>query len=383
LKKRTVLGIVIGLSIGYMFASLLHVQSFGAEHATIVVPDDFPTIQEAINKARSGDTIHIKASTFRENVFVNKSISLIGENRYNTVIDGSELGTVIKVTASNVSIANLTVRNAGSLIGDSGIELSGVDNCSIDGNVLIENGNIGIMLHQSIGNAVIANIVKETGRSGIIVYSSNNNTVSGNTVQNASEYGIVLQNSSYCDVTGNIVTCCYEGIVLVASNRNSVCLNTVTESASHGIRLDDPSDYNTFAENTLANNNGYGFWMWFSSYNLFYHNLCNNSKNVLVLSAPAYGYNSTNAWDNGYPSGGNYWSDYEGQDLCTGPYQNETGSDGIGDTPYVIDEYNKDLYPLMTLVVIEYPSTMTLLSALVFATFLIVAGKKKLEKHDH
>jgi parallel beta-helix repeat protein len=232
------------------------------------------------------------------------------------------------------------------------------------------------MLHQSIGNALIGNIVKETGRSGIIVYSSNNNTVSGNTVQNASEYGIVLQNSSYCNVTGNIAICCYEGIVLLASNRNSVCLNTVTESASHGIRLDDPSDYNTFAENTLANNNGYGFWMWFSSYNLFYHNLCNNSKNVLVLSAPAYGYNSTNAWDNGYPSGGNYWSNYEGQDLCTGPYQNETGSDGIGDTPYVIDEHNKDLYPLMTLVVIEYPSTVTLLSALVFATFLIVAGAR-------
>jgi hypothetical protein len=44
----------------------------------------------------------------------------------------------------------------------------------------------------------------------------------------------------------------------------------------------------------------------------------------------------TNIWDNGYPSGGNYWSDYKGTDLYSGPYQNETGSDGIGDTPYVI-----------------------------------------------
>jgi hypothetical protein len=53
------------------------------------------------------------------------------------------------------------------------------------------------------------------------------------------------------------------------------------------------------------------------------------------------------AWDDCYPSGGNYWSDYTGTDLYSGVYQNETGSDGIGDTPYVIDENNVDHYPLM------------------------------------
>jgi len=54
-----------------------------------------------------------------------------------------------------------------------------------------------------------------------------------------------------------------------------------------------------------------------------------------------------NFWDDGYPSGGNYWSDYKGTDLYSGPYQNETGSDGIGDTPYVIYGDNVDHYPLM------------------------------------
>jgi len=54
-----------------------------------------------------------------------------------------------------------------------------------------------------------------------------------------------------------------------------------------------------------------------------------------------------NVWDNGYPSGGNYWSDYNGTDMYGGSYQNETGSDGIGDTPYVINEKNRDNYPLM------------------------------------
>jgi len=52
---------------------------------------------------------------------------------------------------------------------------------------------------------------------------------------------------------------------------------------------------------------------------------------------------SDSVWDDGYPSGGNYWSDYVGVDLFSGPYQNITGCDGIGDTPILF----RDRYPLM------------------------------------
>jgi PKD repeat protein len=51
--------------------------------------------------------------------------------------------------------------------------------------------------------------------------------------------------------------------------------------------------------------------------------------------------------DDGYPSGGNYWTDYKGVDVKSGPNQDKPGSDGIGDTPYVVDTNNKDRYPLM------------------------------------
>jgi hypothetical protein len=70
---------------------------------------------------------------------------------------------------------------------------------------------------------------------------------------------------------------------------------------------------------------------------------------LLVLGTLALVFNiSARAiWDNGYRSGGNYWSDYNGTDSYKGQYQNETGSDGIGDTPYVIDANNTDNYPLM------------------------------------
>jgi hypothetical protein len=80
-----------------------------------------------------------------------------------------------------------------------------------------------------------------------------------------------------------------------------------------------------------------------SSNNRFWHNtFLDNSQQVLAQTVE-----NTNVWDDGYPSGGNYWSDYNGTDLYSGPYQNETGNDGIGDTQYIIDSNNQDRYPLM------------------------------------
>ncbi|MCD6263682.1 hypothetical protein J7L60_04670 [Candidatus Bathyarchaeota archaeon] len=67
---------------------------------------------------------------------------------------------------------------------------------------------------------------------------------------------------------------------------------------------------------------------------------------LLVHGLQAYD-EDTNRFDNGYPNGGNYWSNYNGTDSYSGPYQNETGSDGIGDTPYPIQTSNEDSYPFM------------------------------------
>jgi len=72
--------------------------------------------------------------------------------------------------------------------------------------------------------------------------------------------------------------------------------------------------------------------LYLSSNNTFYHNdFIDNAYHVDSER-------STNVWDNGYPSGGNYWSNYTGVDA---------NSDGIGDTPYIINVNNRDRYPLM------------------------------------
>jgi len=79
-------------------------------------------------------------------------------------------------------------------------------------------------------------------------------------------------------------------------------------------------------------NNYYGIYLYQSFNNRFYHN------NFIDNTYQVYSYASTNAWDDGYPSGGNYWSDYTGVDA---------NGDGIGETPYIIDAENSDKYPFV------------------------------------
>ncbi len=155
------------------------------------------------------------------------------------------------------------------------------------------------------------------GYSGILLQAAHNSSVTGNIVTD-SGYGIRLQNSNDCTIGSNkLFNNAWGGIELDASHGNIVACNDIEEN-KWGIRLKTSSD------------------------NIFYHN------NIVDNTNQTYTYNSpSNAWDNGYPSGGNHWSDYNGTDFYNGLDQNITGSDGIGDKPYTIDENNKDPYPLI------------------------------------
>jgi len=129
------------------------------------------------------------------------------------------------------------------------------------------------------------------------------------------------------------------GIVFFESSNNNIT-SCDTETGYCGILFQDSSN-NSITKSRIANNR-YGIKLVRSSNNQIYHN--NFLNNIKQADTDA---ESTSAWDDGYPSGGNYWSDYTGVDLNNGPYQNVTGSDGIGDTPHPINADNKDNYPLM------------------------------------
>jgi len=283
-------------------------------------PADFQTIQEAINAANQGDTIFVRAGTYHENLVVNKSnLTLIGENKDTVIIDGGAKGTVIHIISDFVIVSGFTIRNS-----------------------KYEYWYAGVTVEQSVSTKIINNIITNCF-DGVLISKSLDIMVVNNTLLSNKWNGVHLK--YYChfnQIVNNAVLNNRNGISIeVESNNNYIFNNYIEGNELDGLDLMGSSQ-NTIVGNTIANCfTGIYFGSKADNLNIVYHNnFINNYYQVTCYSAP-------NTWDDGYPSGGNYWSDYIGVDLYKGPYQNETGSDGIGDTPYVIDENNVDHYPLM------------------------------------
>jgi len=225
--------------------------------------------------------------------------------------------------------------------------------------------NSGIYISGSANNAIARNSITNSG-DGIYLYpSSNNNTIVGNTVVgNGGGISLYYYSSFNTIAQNDIIGNSGNGIYLIGCANNTMTENNIAYNAD-GIYLTGSSN-NKIVANNIADNNR-GIELYSSSNNLIYHNNFNNTIQVAGLL------NFTNTWDNGYPSGGNYWNDYRG---------NDTDHDGLGDSPYVVGGNNSDRYPLMTPYAIsEFPSVfisvLFMLATLLVATTYRRKGKKK------
>lgn len=268
---------------------------------------DFHTIQEAINAASNGDVIFVRNGTYYENVVVNKSVTLVGENRYGTIIDGSQIGTVVSVNSNYVTITGFTVRNSGEISPSSGINILGATRCQITENCIVDNLGCGIRAEFSSNNFIYKNIISRNDVDGIGISGSSHN--------------VIFEN----EITHNGWT----GLSFFAfSNNNVAFLNNIDKNAE-GICFIKNQNNTVYANNVTRN--GRGIFAAFCSNIIFHNNFVSNAEYFAVQEASC-------VWDDGYPSGGNYWSSYMGADA---------NHDGIGDAPYVFDANNSDNYPLM------------------------------------
>ncbi len=321
---------------------------------------DYSTIQEAINDEETldGHTIFVDKGVYYEHVVVNKSLALIGKDKKTTIIDGNKNGTVINVTVSDVLINNFAIQNSGvgwyyygirveagrcSIIGNVvsnslwGVDLASSPHSIILGNNITNNTAPGVRISSSINVTVSGNKITNNIGTGVLVKESSNITISGNKIEQNSGDGLVLLNSMNSFVSGNNVTKNGGGIedgfgIILSSNEVLVERNKIT---SNYCGLAILGGDNILKDNTLSSNFR-GIYVGGNqiALNQIYHNNFVENENQVTLESS---YHKLNEWDNGYPSGGNYWSDYNGVD---------SGHDGIGDTVYSIDESNADDYPL-------------------------------------
>jgi parallel beta-helix repeat protein len=199
---------------------------------------------------------------------------------------------------------------------------------------------VGVSINPHSDNSTISGNNITNNEIGVVVDSSSGNTVFDNNLKN-NDCGVYIISYSICNViAGNNITSNNDiwadfgiGVYLRTSSNNTISTNIIAANFRAGICFVGSSD-NTVSGNNITNNNDYGIVLSSSSNNRFCHNdFIDNNQQVGVSQD-----SSDNLWDDGYPSGGNYWSDYDGVD---------SDPDGIGDTEYVIDADSVDNYPLM------------------------------------
>jgi len=266
---------------------------------------NYTSIQGAIDNATEGSTILVSTGFYSEHLMINKSITLVGENRYTTIIDGSNSGTILDIASDNVSISDLTIERPG---------------CTCEGNygTLIEDHHSGISL---VDNEIV------TCSVGINATSVHDVLIAHNNFSQEYVSSMSISNSSNIMITDNNMTGFMQGVEITDSS-NVTFSNNILLGSGEGVVIQN-SKGSTFCGNHFQQDS-FGISLRQSNDNLIYDN--DFIENFRDVSS----HESMNRWDNGVE--GNFWGNYTGVDA---------NMDGIGDTPYIIDANNTDNYPLM------------------------------------
>ena len=264
---------------------------------------NYTSIQDAIDNASNGYTVFVYNGTYYENIVVNKSISLIGENKNTTVIDGNSSGIVVYVIADWVNISEFTIKNSGKDYGDVGIFIKSNYN-TIYSNNISSNERGGILLDNCNFNIIKDNTISYNGIidraiSGIELEFSHNNTITGNLVSLNYGRGIGIYQSSNNNISYNIISNNHgTGIVLgdYFNNRNNNMTHNIISNNEHGIDIFQ-SVNNTIEFNNICNNE-YGVYIVYNFRNLIIkNNFIKNKKHTYCVPWREDEFDS-NFWDN-------------------------------------------------------------------------------------
>lgn len=342
----------------------------------------FDSIQEGVDAAASGDTVQVAAGVYYESVQISKSsISLVGQKN-DTIIDGKGTAPVgIRLYHSppnyteGVSISGFVVRDCvkgitlsrsiytrlrdNSMVGntynfgDYTLQVQDIDvSNTVDGKPMYfwnyvhdrqVPADAGFVAIVDSTNITVRDLDLAHNVQGLILKNTTQSLIENVSIHDNWD-GLYLErwSNSNTIVHSSISDNLFMGVYVSTSSSNLIANNSMLNNA-YGMLLDssvfeytegysptgNTVEDNIITRNTMASSSLVGVYLNGCVDNVFFDNsFDNNARQVESL-------NSTSRWDDG--TEGNLWSDYTGKDL---------NRDGIGDSPYVIDENNRDNYPL-------------------------------------
>jgi len=246
--------LILGIILLFFAAFGRNIHLGRSDPITWIVPIDFDSIQAAINNASIGDTIYVLEGTYYENLSVNKRLTLLGENRNSTIINGSGLpfnGTaLVYITANNVTMTGFTVTNSGP--GIVGIEAADAQYCEIFDNIVSFSGGRGIVFSGGGYNEAHENIVYNSSSFGGIEAIWSNYNIFHDNIAYFNRWGISTNHGSYNTIVHNTVHSNRKGIHIDwTSTGNSVNNNVIDSNSRAGITVLNQANNTSISENTI------------------------------------------------------------------------------------------------------------------------------------
>jgi len=336
--KKITATVALLLILSLMLVSIPEIGIVKAE-STIYIRADGSV--EGTDKIQRDGNVYTFTDNIDGSIIVEKDNVVVDGAGYTLQGDGSGRGIDLYDDSTSITIRNVQIVNF-----QFGVHLSNASYATIDSNYIVNNFE-GIRLNGGFNNTIVGNTIANNSDNGIgVFFNTRCNLISGNNITN-NWCGVLFQ--LYC--ADNILS-----------------ENSITANNGMGIWLDGGSN-NRIIQNNITDNTKAVFISATKNSSVYGNNFVNNTFHVYI-----YGNDTViGVWDNG--TQGNHWDDYAGID---------SNDDGIGDTPYIIDENNQDRYPLVKPFVIpEFPSWLILPLFLIISLFAVIIKKRLLHSKQN
>jgi parallel beta-helix repeat protein len=241
-------------------------------------PGNYSSIQEAVDHATEGDSIYVFAGEYVENVIIEKSLFLFGEEKNATIINGGFHGSVVTLKADGCQVEGFTVKHSGEGWQYAGVMIEECHEVVIKENRISDNKGHGVFVkgpdadhHRVFSNVITDNVY------GLYVFDSAHSVIADNHIV-GNVHGAYLVLSEDITVEQNVFTNEWSGLHVERSHENTIQGNLFEHNAD-GVYLSG-STYNTICNNTVDSNYWFGLWLSESSHNSLVFNSVHNNDDI-------------------------------------------------------------------------------------------------------